>query len=330
MSATNQPSKYIDVEILGCRTLTDRISEFQIGARDGSALAPGEAGSHIEVRFGGPDGRFLRHYSLIGPLEPGHAPEPFWRIAVQREDRARGSAFIHANFRKGMRLQASHPTGTFRLSQVRQPVLLLAGGIGITPILPMMRSLSLRGRPFTMIYMGRNRESMAYVDAVEKIRGDSASIHQTDIDGFPDLPALLAAQPSGTVVYVCGPPAMIESLQDAAAALGWSPERIRYEVFNAAHRPEDTPIEVELRSGRVIQVGAGTTILDALENAGVDTLADCRRGECGLCVTDVIPGAALLDHRDSFLDKEEIAEGRKMCICCSRVSNNAKLILDIE
>ncbi|TPE45735.1 PDR/VanB family oxidoreductase [Amaricoccus solimangrovi] len=331
MTAKQWPaaSKYLDARIVGRRDLTERISEFLIGGADGAALPPGDAGSHIELRFGGPAGRFLRHYSLIGPLSPEKSPEPFWRIAVQREDRFRGSAFIHATFREGTRLRVSRPIGTFRLGRNVPHALLVAGGVGITPILPMMRSLSFRNRPFHMVYAGRRREEMAYADEVEAIGGDHATILEADRSGFPDLRALLAGQPEGTVVYVCGPGPMIDALTTAAAGLGWDHGRVRYEVFNAAHRPDDHGLTVELRDGRLIEVGAGTTILDALEQAGVDTLSDCRRGECGLCLTDVVPGDAVIDHRDSFLSEAERAEGRQMCVCCSRVANASKLKLAI-
>lgn len=335
MTATERPtgpaaSKYLDARIIGRRNLTDRISEFTIGSADGSALPSGEAGSHIELRFGGPAGRFLRHYSLVGPLSPDRTPEPFWRIAVQREDRSRGSAFIHATFRDGTRLQVSRPIGTFRLGRDAAHVLLVAGGVGITPIVPMMRSLRFRQRPYGMFYTGRRRSGMAFADEVEAIGGDRVTIHESERSGTADLRALLASQPEGTVVYVCGPGPMIDALCDAASDLGWAPDRVRFEVFNAAHRPDDTGLDVELRDGRVIHVGAGTTILDALEQAGVDTLSDCRRGECGLCLTDVVPGDAVIDHRDSFLSDTERGEGRQMCICCSRTTTPATLKLEME
>jgi vanillate O-demethylase ferredoxin subunit len=323
------PGRYIDACILGRRDLTERIAEFLIGAADRSPLPPGEAGSHIELRFGGPSGRFLRHYSLVGPLDPQPSPEPFWRIAVQREDRHRGSAFLHATFREGTRLQVSRPIGTFRLSHEPGPVLLVAGGIGITPILPMLRSLHLRNRPFRMFYAGRSRSELAFVEEVEAMGGSSVTVHDAAVAGLPDLTGLLNAQPAGVIVYVCGPGPMIDALRSAAAGLGWDPARIRHEVFNAAHRPSDGPVTVRLRDGREVAVGPGTTILEALEAAGVDTLSDCRRGECGLCATPVRPGAAVIDHRDSYLGPAERAEGRHICVCCSRVAGGATLELDI-
>jgi ferredoxin-NADP reductase len=113
-----------------------------------------EAGCHIELRFGGSGGYFLRHYSVVGPLSLDAAVEPFWRIAVQREDQARGSAHIHASLRRGTRVKASRPIGAFRLARNLPHVLLIAGGIGITPILPMMRSLVVRRQSFSMLKRG--------------------------------------------------------------------------------------------------------------------------------------------------------------------------------
>ncbi|AOR80818.1 ferredoxin [Sphingomonas sp. LH128] len=320
--------KYLNAIVVGRRALTDRITEILIAAQDGRALPPAEAGSHIELRFGGEDGRFLRHYSVVGALTAGSAPEPFWRIAVQRENRARGSAFIHGNFVVGTHLRVSRPLNAFRLMRHRPKTLLIAGGIGITPIFAMARSLDARHENFSAVYVGLERATMAYVDELETLCGDRLSVVQTEYDGIPDLKALLAKQPEGAQVYVCGPGGMIEALVAAAAELGWAPDRIRYEVFNAAHSPEDEGFEVRLKDGMTIPIGAGMTILDALEARGVETYADCRRGECGLCTTAVIACDGELDHRDHFFSDEDKAEGRQMTICCSRIRGRV-LELDI-
>ena len=311
-------AKYVDAVVLERHGLTDRIAELKIGSADGRALPMAEAGSHIELRFGGAGGYFLRHYSVVGPLSLDDRIEPFWRIAVQRENRARGSAHIHANFRGGTRLRVSRPIGAFRLARSVPHTLLIAGGIGITPILPMMRSLLIRGQSFSMLYAGVRREAMAYADEALAMGGDHARLHESSRDGMPDLDALLAFQPPGTVAYVCGPGPMIDALRAVARARSWAENRIRFEVFHAAHRPEDTGFAVRLKTGRIITVGAGTTILDALEAARVDTLSDCRRGECGLCLTDVTDPHDGIDHRDSYLTAEEKAAGTQLTICCSR------------
>jgi ferredoxin-NADP reductase len=311
--------KYFDAMVLARRALNERIAEFTIGRADGQPLPMAEAGSHIELRFGGDDGRFLRHYSVVGPLTLSEASEPFWRIAVQRENRSRGSAFIHEHFRTGAALKISRPINAFRLSRTQPHTLLVAGGIGVTPMVAMARSLRVRQAPFAMLYAGLRRSAMAYANELEHLCGDRFVLHEAERDGVPDLKTLLAAQPEGAVAYICGPGAMIEALREAGAELGWEGARIRFEVFNAAHRPEDEDFVVQTRSGRIIKVGAGTTILDSLESAGVDTLSDCRRGECGLCITDVVGCDGPIDHRDRYFSEAERAEGQQVAICCSRI-----------
>jgi ferredoxin-NADP reductase len=299
--------KYLDAVVLSRHALTQRITEFRIGPTDGRPLPMAEAGSHIELHFGGNDGRFLRHYSIVGPLESRDEPEPFWRIAVQREDRARGSAFIHDTFR------------AFRLTRTGTHTLLVAGGIGITPMFAMARSLRMRNVDFSMIYAGLERSAMAYVTDLETLCEDRLTVHEAKRSGIPDLAKLISRQPPGTVAYICGPGLIIDALHDAASALGWDKGRVRFEVFNAAHRLDDKDFEVRIPPGRLIKVGAGTTILDALEAAGVDTLSSCRRGECGLCVTDVAGCDGQLDHRDRYFSDEEHLSGKQITICCSRV-----------
>ncbi|MCK1744356.1 oxidoreductase [Bradyrhizobium sp. 139] len=315
--------KRLDAVVLARRALTERISEFRIGRADNRPLPLAESGSHIELHFGGREHRFVRHYSIVGPLTLRDDPEPFWRIAVQREDRARGSAFVHANFRDGTALTVSRPINAFRLSRHRANALLVAGGIGVTPMLAMARSLRMRSVDFSMFYAGQDRSAMAYVDELEGLCGDRLTLHESRRDGLPDFVGLLSGQPADAVVYVCGPGAMIEALREAASTLGWHRERVRFEVFNAAHRPDDRDFEVRLPTGRRIKVGAGTTILDALELAGVDTLSSCRRGECGLCITDVAACDGELDHRDRYFSDKEHLVGRQIAICCSRITGRA-------
>lgn len=314
--------KCLDAVVLARRALTERIAEFLIGRADGRPLPMAESGSHIELHFGGGGRQFVRHYSLVGPLTPSKDLEPFWRIAVQRENRSRGSALIHDSFRPGTKLRVSRPINAFRLARTPANALLVAGGIGVTPMVAMARSLRLRNVNFRMLYAGQERSAMAYVDQLEGLCGDRLTVHESKRDGNPDLSNLLSNQPPETIAYVCGPGTMIEALRDAASRLGWSGERVRFEVFNAAHRPDDRDFEVQLSTGRRLKVGAGMTILEALELAGVDTLSSCRRGECGLCVTDVAGCDGRLDHRDRYFSGEEHRAGRQIAICCSRVTGH--------
>jgi ferredoxin-NADP reductase len=311
--------KYLDAVVVARRPLTERIAEFLIAPQQAGPLPIAEAGSHLELRFGGQDGRFLRHYSVVGPLDLSDKAEPFYRIAVQREPRSRGSDVIHRSFAPGTGLRISRPINSFRLARGLPHTLLVAGGIGVTPILAMARSLRYRHERFSAFYAGARHAAMAYADTLAALCGGALRLHEAESQGVPDMVALLAAQPVDTHVYVCGPPPMIEAVIAAGAALGWAPGRIRFELFNAAHRPEDQPFEVRLPTGQSVPVGAGTTILDALEAAGVDTYADCRRGECGLCLTEVLDCDGTLDHRDRFLGADDPARARQMTICCSRI-----------
>ncbi|QPF92321.1 PDR/VanB family oxidoreductase [Bradyrhizobium commune] len=315
--------KGIDAVVLARRGLTDRIAEFWIGRADGHPLSMAESGSHIELHFGGGKHHFARHYSIVGPLTLHDAPEPFWRIAVQREDRSRGSAFIHDNFGPGTALTVSRPINAFRLARHQANRLLVAGGIGVTPMLAMARSLRMRNLDFSMFYAGQERSAMAYVGELGGLCGNRLTLHESRRDGIPGFTGLLSGQPAGTEVYVCGPGAMIEALREAASALGWRKERVRFEVFNAAHRPDDRDFEVRLSSGHRVKVGAGMTILETLELAGVDTLSSCRRGECGLCVTDVAEYDGELDHRDRYFSDEQHRGGQQIAICCSRITGRA-------
>ncbi len=312
--------KCLDAVVLARRALTERIAEFCIARADGRPLPMAESGSHIELHFGAGEHHFVRHYSIVGPLTLRDDPEPFWRLAVQREDRARGSAFIHGNFRVGTALTVSRPINAFRLARHRANTLLVAGGIGVTPMIAMARSLRMRNMDFAMFYAGQERSTMAYVDELQGLCGDRLTVHESRRDGIPDLVRLLSSQPAETVVYVCGPGAMIEALREAAAALGWRREQVRFEVFNTAHKRDDEDFEVRLSTGRCVKVGAGTTILEALELAGVDTLSSCRRGECGLCITDVAGCDGQLDHRDRYFSDDEHRAGKQIAICCSRIA----------
>jgi len=309
--------RYAEAVVLTRRALTDRIAEFTLGLADGSPLPPARAGAHVELRFGGGEGRFLRHYSLVGPLQRECAGEPFWRIAVQREMRARGSDFIHRQLHAGSTLRISAAQTPFRLAEGAGPVLLIAGGIGITAMLPMLRSCLLRQVPVAMVYAGRSREAMAYVPELEALGGPAVTLVTEDREGRPDFAALLAAQPEGTIVHMCGPAPMMAAVEAAATGLGWAPDRLRSEVFNAAHRPEDSAVTLRTRSGREVAVPAGMTLLDALEGAGIDTLSDCRRGECGLCLTRVTAPAAI-DHRDRFQTDAQHRANDRIALCCSR------------
>jgi vanillate O-demethylase ferredoxin subunit len=292
------------------------------------ALPRHEPGSHVALHIRLPDGGLLvRHYSLLGGTVTHDDPRHIYRIAVQREEPARGSAYIHAHFQIGTRLEVAPPRNDFALNRRDEFSLLIAGGIGVTPIYAMARSLARRRRAFQVVYAGRQLETMALREEIRQLTQGKARLHASETSGQLDLAALLQEQPPHTQVYVCGPGGMVEAARRAAATLGWPAQRVRSERFSTGSRPEDQAFELVLRqSGHRVTVGRDASILDALNAARIPVLWDCGRGECGLCPLPVVEADGPLDHRDRYLTPEEQAAGQ-LCICVSRV-RGTRLVLD--
>lgn len=323
------PRANFPVVVTRVRQLTPRVREYLLASPDGTALPAYTAGAHATLHMVSPErGQIVRHYSLIGGEGLQDDAPHIWRIAVQREDRARGSAFIHDSFEVGARLEVGPPANNFPLDRRDEGVLLIAGGIGVTPIHSMARSLVRRQRAFSLVYTGRDKPAMAYHDELAALCGERIVFHYSDDQGALDIEALLRQQPAGTRVYVCGPSGMIDATHAAAGRLGWPADRVRSEIFAAATRPGDVAFDVTLRrSGRTVRVGADVSILDALTAEGVPVLWDCRRGECGLCPLPVVCADGPIDHRDRYLTPQERAEGQTLCICVSRLCGGS-LVLD--
>lgn len=320
-----------DVQVLGVRPLTPRVHEYLLGTADGTPLPDYQAGAHVSLHTHSPErGLIVRHYSLVGGDHRRDDPRHVYRIAVQCEDSGRGSAHIHASFQPGTALRIGPPINDFPLDRRDARVLLMAGGIGITPIFSMARSLARRHRPFSVFYAGRSAAQMAYRDELQQLCGDQVplQLHASDEEGHPDLEALLRAQGPDVTVYVCGPAAMIEATHAIAQRLGWDARRVRSENFGAGIAAGATAFDVHLqRSGRTVHVGADVSILDALLADGAPLLFDCRRGECGLCPLDVVESDGPIEHHDRYLSDDEKAASQSMCICVSR-TRGRRLVLD--
>ncbi len=318
-----------DVVVAGIRQLSPRVREFLLRSADGSPLPDYAAGAHVAVHtISAERGLIVRHYSLVGGGDLVDDPRNTYRIAVQREDHARGSAHIHATFELGTKLQIGPPVNNFPLARRDPHTLLIAGGIGITPIFSMARSLTRRRRPFEVVYAGRNAAAMAYHDELKRLAGDHVRFHYSDTQGNPDLEAWLREQPEGTAVYICGPSKMIDAAHAAGARLGWEQERVRSEMFGAGFSGVATPFDVHLkRTGRTVHVGADVSILDALLADGIPVLWDCRRGECGLCPQNIVSSDGPIEHHDRYLSEDEKASNETLCICVSR-TRGSELVLD--
>ena len=312
-----------DLVIEGIRDKTDRIREFILRAADGGALPGHSAGAHIKLDLGGPG---TRSYSLIDwPDDP--RPAQSWRMAVQREDDGQGgSAHMHGLV-AGDRLTLDSAGNDFPLADHDGPALLLAGGIGITPLISMATALSAAQRPFALHYTTRSRGVMAYEEALAEAFGAAVTFHHDDMVPL-NLDTLFDGIDPATHLYVCGPKGMIEAARAAANGAGLPDAQIHFELFTTPQAEEgDTAFEVEVAStGEVFTIPPGRTIIEVLEEGGVDLIYDCQRGDCGICQTEVLDG--IPDHRDVVLSDAEKAEGKLMQICVSR-AKSAKLVLDL-
>lgn len=283
-------------------------------------LPPWAPGAHIDLHL--PSGR-IRKYSLCG--DP--ADRRRYRIAVLRQGDAGGSAEIHDTLGLGHRLPVSGPFNHFPLVPAAG-YLFVAGGIGVTPLLPMIEAVAAEGRPWRLLYVGRRRAGMAFAARLAA-HADRVTSIATEESGRPDLAAAFAALGADHAVYACGPEALMAELKALAAAAG-RPDAVRVERFGApppaAVAGEAHGFEVVLVGGERFQVPADRSIVEVLRDAGVACAMTCSEGYCGACLTTVVEGA--VDHRDSYLTAAEQASGRMMMICVSRAAGE-RLVLDL-
>jgi len=302
---------------------TDRIRVLTLRPQDGEELPPHTAGAHLDFDLGALG---TRSYSLIDWPEDSR-PAATWRIAVQREEDGQGGSMQMHGLQPGDRISATAPGNDFELGDHAGPALLLAGGIGITPVISMATALAAADRPFALHYSARSRGVMGFADALGTAFGDRLTLHFDDAAPL-DLAALFDGIAPDTHLYVCGPKGMIEAARAAANAAGLPDAQIHFELFATPQPQEDdTAFEVEVAStGQVFTIPPGRSIIEVLEEGGIDLIYDCQRGDCGICQTEVLEGTP--DHRDVVLSDSEKAEGKLMQICVSR-AKTAKLVLDL-
>ncbi len=315
----------IELKVARIEAPADLIRSVILVSADGSPLPAFTPGAHMRIAL--PDGD-TRPYSLID--FDGHcaAPEQY-RLGIRLESDSRGgSRFMHG-LAEGETLRASPPKNDFALGGGDSPVVLIAGGIGITPMISMATALKASGRPYVLHYAVRNQGAAAFADRLAQQHGDNLCLHLDDAAGGPlDLAGIVARADDAAHVHVCGPKPMIEALRELAVGAGYPKDHIHFELFDApADQDDDTAFEVELASsGAVYTIPPGRSIIDVLEEAGEDLMYDCQRGDCGICQTDVLEGTP--DHRDVVLSDEEHASGKVMQICVSR-ARTPRLKLDL-
>ncbi|MCX2179469.1 PDR/VanB family oxidoreductase [Streptomyces sp. SKN60] len=283
---------------------------------EGSGLPEWQPGAHIDLVL--PSGT-VRQYSLCG--DPGE--RDVYTVAtrlIEAEQGGRGgSREVHEQLHVGTEIEIRGPRNRFPLASAPSYVF-VAGGIGITPILPMLRAAEAAGADWRLLYCGRSRATMPYLDEVEKLGGDRTTIVAEDTDGRPDL-AFLAELPEGTEVHCCGP----EGLMDAVTTALPEGRVPHLERFSATRTEGGTPFEVELRrTGRTLTVAGDQSVLSAVREAVPGVLYSCRQGFCGTCQQRVLAGE--VDHRDELLTDAERADS--MLICVSRCAGE-RLVLDL-
>ena len=315
----------MDLRIDQITDRTDRIREFRLVRSDGSALPAWSPGAHVEVDLGEIG---ARAYSLIDWACETETPSSY-TIAVQREDPGDGGSRAMHAFSISDEISVSEPKQDFPLTQSTEPIYLLAGGIGITPLISMASTLLAEGRPFELHHACRSRSVAAYVDELCTTFAGAYHLHTDDSNPI-DLEGIVRrAADANAHLFICGPKGMIDATRALAEGVGIAKERVHVELFATprAESNSDSSFDVEIHdTGQVFTIPPGQNIISVLSAAGIDLIYDCQRGDCGICQVDVIDG--IPDHRDVVLTDAEKAKNDVMQICVSR-AKSPRLVLDI-
>ena len=316
-------SETIPVEVVAIEQVTPLIKQFTLRGVDRAELPPFSGGCHVIVVMHGQQRTFRNPYSLLSSPNVLSA----YQIAVRRDDQGRGgSLFMHQQVAVGSRLEIAYPVNLFPLAKLARKHILIAGGVGITPILAMVDDLRGSPAPWELHYGVRGPEHDHFGRKLLEHDGPRVHLYYDSAGQVLNFDRILADQPLGTHVYICGPGAMIGAVECAAKAAGWADSHIHSEKFTAP--PGGEPFDVYLaRSQLTIHVPSERSLLEAIEAAGVDAPYLCRGGACGQCETDVLELDGELIHNDHWLSDEEKKSCRKIMPCVSR-ARSSRLVLD--
>jgi ferredoxin-NADP reductase len=301
--------------------VAEGVRELRLADESGTGLPPWTPGAHVDLVLGD----LVRQYSLCG--DPTDAAS--YTVAVLRETESRGgSSFVHEQLVEGATVTMRGPRNHFPLVSAGRYEF-IAGGIGITPLLPMIAEADASGADWHLTYGGRTRGSMAYTELLAKY-GDRVTFAPADEVGLLDLGAILGSPDPGTLVYCCGPEPLLAAVE-AVCTEGWPAGALHLERFAA--KATDAPAEGErgfelvlAGSGVTLQVPPDRSIFDVVQDAGISVLGSCHEGICGTCEQAVLEGE--VDHRDSMLNESERAANDAMMVCVSRCFSD-RLVLDL-
>jgi ferredoxin-NADP reductase len=288
-----------------------------------AGVRPYPTGSHLDIAVdidGLPD---TRSYSLVGegPVDGAY------RIAVKEIPDSRGGSVWVRALEAGTTVAVSEPQSNFELQYGRSEYLLVAGGIGITPIFGMAHALERHGRPFRLLYAARTREQMPFVEELSDLLGDRFELFVSAEGNRLDIGSEIERLHPDGELYLCGPLRLRDAAQHEWSKRKRRPDRLQFETFASGGQFAPEEFTARLRDqDREVRVRANRTLLDALQDDGIDVMWDCLRGECGLCAATVVECEGQLDHRDVFLSDEEKEEGRAIITCVSRAVGGAVTI----
>ncbi|WP_052060905.1 PDR/VanB family oxidoreductase [Rhodococcoides fascians] len=311
----------MDLSLAERTTVADSVVQLTLRHPQNDELPAWTPGAHLDLAVAP---GIVRQYSLCGDPSDRSA----YTVAVLREPESRGGSLaVHESLQVGDRLEVVGPRNNFELQDADE-YLFIAGGIGITPLIPMIAAAHQRGKPFELLYGGRTRHSMAYVDELESTYRQSVHVRPQDEFGHLDLPSVLGSHTPSRAIYTCGPAPLLDAIETYCQS--WPSGSVNMERFRGTAftpDPAGTSFEIELaQSGMTLTVPPDRSVLDVVEEAGISVLSSCREGTCGSCETPILEGQA--EHRDSLLTQDERDAQESMFICVSRPCSR-RLVLDL-
>jgi ferredoxin-NADP reductase len=296
---------------------------FQIQIAPSSGALSYTHGAHIDVSIVVKDTPEIRSYSLVG--QPN---KDCYTICVKKLENSKGGSLYMSKLRAGDKIRISQPTNHFELAFNSKEYLLIAGGIGITPLVGMAEVLSKRAdTKVRMIYLGKAKNEMPYVERLSSLLGDALIVNESESAGLYDLSKVFDLATEKTQVYLCGPMGLMNAIRKLWEASTMPTSHLRFETFGASglFAPQTFSVKIP-RFDKEVLVPENESLLSVLENEGIEVMYDCKRGECGLCQVDILEHSGDIDHRDFFFSEEEKGENKKLCACVSRIANGSAVI----